>query len=122
MSQPSSPVGIVYPSPIFGPVHSRRLGVSLGINLMPSDGKLCTFDCLYCECGFNADHRPAQPRPSRQQVAAALEARLQQMQADGPAQPFWEIFPLAAGGETPPLRPYKLGIWRFAVGAFSAGR
>ena len=37
--------GIVYPSPIFGPIHSRRLGVSLGINLMPADGKVCTFDC-----------------------------------------------------------------------------
>ena len=48
---------IIYPSPIFGPVHSRRLGVSLGINLLPADGKVCTFDCIYCECGFNADHR-----------------------------------------------------------------
>ena len=50
--------GIVYPSPIFGPIHSRRLGVSLGINLMPRDGKVCTFDCIYCECGFNKDHHP----------------------------------------------------------------
>ena len=48
---------IIYPSPIFGPVHSRRLGISLGINLMPADGKICTFDCIYCECGFNKDHR-----------------------------------------------------------------
>ena len=45
---------VIYPSPIFGPIHSRRLGVSLGINLMPADGKVCTFDCIYCECGFNA--------------------------------------------------------------------
>lgn len=43
---------VIYPSPIFGPVHSRRLGVSLGINLLPEDGKFCTFDCIYCECGF----------------------------------------------------------------------
>ncbi len=49
---------VIYPSPIFGPVHSRRLGVSLGINLLPEDGKFCTFDCIYCECGFNEDHRP----------------------------------------------------------------
>ena len=49
---------IIYPSPIFGPVHSRRLGVSLGINLLPEDGKFCTFDCISCECGFNEDHRP----------------------------------------------------------------
>ena len=51
---------IIYPSPIFGPVHSRRLGLSLGINLMPNDGKICTFDCVYCECGFNGTHRPRQ--------------------------------------------------------------
>ena len=37
---------VIYPSPIFGPVHSRRLGVSLGINLLPADGKFCTFDCI----------------------------------------------------------------------------
>lgn len=74
---------IIYPSPIFGPVHSRRLGLSLGINLMPGDGKLCTFDCIYCECGFNADHRPQHPRPTRQQVREALEERLLQMRREG---------------------------------------
>ena len=70
---------IIYPSPIFGPVHSRRLGISLGINLMPADGKICTFDCIYCECGFNKDHRPTLPRPTREQVAQALEAQLIRM-------------------------------------------
>ncbi|MGN1260021.1 MAG: radical SAM protein, partial [Alloprevotella sp.] len=74
---------IIFPSPIFGPVHSRRLGVSLGINLMPADGKVCTFDCLYCECGFNADHRPHRPRPTRAEVAAALEEQLRKMQDEG---------------------------------------
>ena len=48
---------IIFPSPIFGPIHSRRLGVSLGINLLPEDGKVCSFDCIYCECGFNAERR-----------------------------------------------------------------
>ena len=38
---------------VYGPIHSRRLGTSLGINLMPTNAKLCTFDCVYCECGFN---------------------------------------------------------------------
>lgn len=70
---------IIYPSPIFGPVHSRRLGISLGINLQPGDGKVCSFDCLYCECGLNADHRPKSKRPSRETVAQALEEKLQQM-------------------------------------------
>ena len=74
---------IIYPSPIFGPVHSRRLGLSLGVNLLPADGKVCTFDCVYCECGFNADHRPQLPLPTREEVAEALEAKLRQMQADG---------------------------------------
>ena len=38
----------LYPSPIVGPIHSRRLGISLGVNVNPSDGKICTFDCIYC--------------------------------------------------------------------------
>lgn len=70
---------IIYPSPIFGPVHSRRLGISLGINLMPADGKICTFDCIYCECGFNKDHRTKTPHPTREHVAEALEAKLKEM-------------------------------------------
>ena len=41
---------------IFGPVHSRRLGLSLGVNLLPLSSKLCSFDCIYCECGWNAEH------------------------------------------------------------------
>lgn len=70
---------IIYPSPIFGPVHSRRLGISLGINLLPSDGKVCTFDCIYCECGFNQTHRPKQKMPTREMVRTALENKLQEM-------------------------------------------
>lgn len=74
---------ILYPSPIYGPVHSRRLGLSLGINLMPADGKICTFDCLYCECGFNGDRRTTTPHPSRAVIAEALETRLKAMHAEG---------------------------------------
>ena len=73
---------IIYPSPIFGPVHSRRLGVSLGINLLPADGKVCSFNCIYCECGFNEDHRPHLPMPTREEVAERLEQKLQQMTAE----------------------------------------
>ena len=73
---------VIYPSPIFGPVHSRRLGISLGINLMPADGKVCTFDCIYCECGYNADRRPREKRPTRQQVQTALEAQLKKMNTE----------------------------------------
>lgn len=87
---------VIYPSPIFGPVHSRRLGVSLGINLLPADGKSCTFDCIYCECGFNRDHRPTVKRPTREEVATALEERLKDMQVNGPAP---DVLTFAGNGE-----------------------
>ncbi len=93
---------IIYPSPIFGPVHSRRLGISLGINLMPADGKVCTFDCIYCECGFNKDFRPTLPRPTRQQVATALEATLQQMQHEDQLP---DVLTFAGNGE-PTAHPH----------------
>ena len=74
---------VIYPSPIFGPIHSRRLGISLGINLLPSDGKFCTFDCIYCECGYNKDHRPTRKLPTREEVREALESHLKKMQEEG---------------------------------------
>lgn len=93
---------VIYPSPIFGPVHSRRLGVSLGINLLPEDGKVCTFDCIYCECGFNKDHRPTKPLPTREEVRAALEARLEEMQKNGPTP---DVLTFAGNGE-PTAHPH----------------
>ena len=87
---------ILYHSPIFGPVHSRRLGVSLGINLMPSDGKVCTFDCIYCECGLNSDHRPSTKRPTRDEVRCALQDVLQARQAEG--KPL-DVITFAGNGE-----------------------
>ena len=97
---------IIYPSPIFGPIKSRRLGVSLGINLLPSDGKVCTFDCLYCECGFNAERRPKQKLPTREEVAAALEQKLQQMQTEGMAP---DVLTFAGNGE-PTAHPDFAGV------------
>ena len=93
---------IIYPSPIFGPVHSRRLGISLGINLLPADGKVCSFDCIYCECGFNEDHRPTLPLPTREQVAEKLEAKLQQMQQEGQLP---DVLTFAGNGE-PTCHPH----------------
>ena len=87
---------IIYPSPIFGPVHSRRLGLSLGINLLPADGKVCSFDCIYCECGFNAQRRPTLPLPTRREVATALESKLRQMAADGQRP---DVLTFAGNGE-----------------------
>lgn len=74
---------VLYPSPVFGPVHSRRLGRSLGINLLPPDGKLCSFDCVYCECGLNAERVPHEKMPSRACVASELERTLSAMRDKG---------------------------------------
>ena len=63
---------------VFGPIHSRRLGSSLGINLLPEKGKICTFDCIYCECGWNKDGRNDTQLPSAEKVHEALESKLQQ--------------------------------------------
>ena len=93
---------IIYPSPIFGPVHSRRLGISLGINLMPADGKMCSFNCVYCECGFNEDHRPSLPLPTREEVAQKLEAKLQEMVAGGQLP---DVLTFAGNGE-PTCHPH----------------
>ena len=93
---------IIYPSPIFVPVHSRRLGISLGINLMPADGKICTFNCIYCECGLNEDFRPSLPRPTREHVAERLEAKLQEMAAEGQLP---DVLTFAGNGE-PTCHPH----------------
>ena len=93
---------IIYPSPIFGPVHSRRLGISLGINLLPADGKVCSFDCIYCECGFNGDHRPILPMPTREEVARKLEEKLKQMKAEGQLP---DVLTFAGNGE-PTCHPH----------------
>ena len=93
---------IIYPSPIFGPVHSRRLGISLGINLLPADGKICSFDCIYCECGFNEDHRPTLPMPTRQEVALKLEEKLKQMASEGQLP---DVLTFAGNGE-PTCHPH----------------
>ena len=93
---------VIYPSPIFGPVHSRRLGVSLGINLLPRDGKWCSFDCIYCECGLNEERRAKAPLPTREEVKGALELQLQTMQKEGPKP---DVLTFAGNGE-PTLNPH----------------
>ena len=57
---------------VFGPIFSRRLGSSLGINLLPERGKICNFDCIYCECGWNKDGRGDAHLPSAEKVRKAL--------------------------------------------------
>ncbi len=87
---------------IFGPVHSRRLGISLGVNLLPSYSKICNFDCIYCECGWNADNRGTAGFNTRQEVAEALEKRLQEMSANAELP---DVITFAGNGE-PTLNPH----------------
>lgn len=68
---------------VFGPISSRRLGASLGINLLPENGKLCNFDCIYCECGWNRDGRGDRRLPDLETVRDALESKLKACVADG---------------------------------------
>ena len=69
---------------------------------MPADGKLCSFDCIYCECGFNGDHRPTLPRPTREEVADKLEQQLQKMVDEGHLP---DVLTFAGNGE-PTCHPH----------------
>lgn len=93
---------MLFNSIVYGPIRSRRLGVSLGVNLMPTDAKLCTFDCVYCECGWN--HVVLHPHLStREQVRDALNSQLSILNA----QP--DVITFSGNGE-PTLHPDFLGI------------
>ena len=74
---------VLFSETVFGPIHSRRLGTSLGINLLPDDGKVCSFDCLYCEAGFNAQGTGTTGLPTREEVASKLEEKLSAMRSAG---------------------------------------
>ena len=67
---------------VFGPIFSRRLGSSLGVNILPSKGKLCNFDCIYCECGWNKDGISDKVFPRLAQVEAALEEKMSKAAAE----------------------------------------
>lgn len=68
---------------VFGPIRSRRLGSSLGINLLPEKGKLCNFDCIYCECGWNKDGREDRRIPTPKDLREALERKLETCLKEG---------------------------------------
>lgn len=93
---------VLFHSTIFGPIHSRRLGVSLGINLMPDDGKICSFDCLYCEAGYNSQGAGKSGLPSVEQVAQDLEKKLSDMKRKG--EPL-DVITFSGNGE-PTLHPH----------------
>jgi wyosine [tRNA(Phe)-imidazoG37] synthetase (radical SAM superfamily) len=91
---------------IFGPVKSRRLGASLGINLLPTSGKFCNFNCIYCECGWSSPADPKTKLPRREEIRNRLEERILQIKADG--SPFDRI--TFAGNGEPTIHPDFVGI------------
>ncbi len=92
---------------IFGPVKSRRLGVSLGINLLTTNVKVCSFDCIYCECGRTPkEYEEKVTLPKRDEVREKLEATLKNMVA-GNQLP--DVITFAGNGE-PTLHPEFAGI------------
>ena len=92
---------VLFHSTIYGPIRSRRLGMSLGINLMPNDGKICSFDCLYCEAGFNAQGPGKDGVPTREAVKKQLRRKFQEMKQDGQAL---DVITFSGNGE-PTLHP-----------------
>ncbi|MFI3317046.1 MAG: radical SAM protein [Rikenellaceae bacterium] len=86
---------------IFGPVISRRLGLSLGVNLLPTDSKLCNFDCIYCECGWNAERRGSGRFNAKEDVVHHLELKLREMVLQGNVP---DVITFAGNGE-PTLHP-----------------
>lgn len=86
---------ILFNELIFGPIHSRRLGLSLGVNLLPIDAKICSFDCIYCECGYNTTMKES-PMPSRDDVRETLEAKLIEMKSEGQVP---DVITFAGNGE-----------------------
>ena len=95
---------MLFPSIVYGPIRSRRLGVSLGVNLMPTTAKLCSFDCVYCECGWNQS--VSHPElPTREQVREALASSLIAQSPDNPI----DVITFSGNGE-PTMHPDFLGI------------
>ena len=95
---------MLFDSIVYGPIRSRRLGVSLGVNLMPTDAKLCSFDCVYCECGWNQPVLHPQ-LPTRQQVRKALASNLSPLASS----PQIDVITFSGNGE-PTMHPDFLGI------------
>lgn len=97
---------VLFHSTIFGPIHSRRLGTSLGINLSPNDGKVCSFDCLYCEAGFNSQGKGSSGLPKREDVKEQLRRKLTEMKDRGEDL---NVITFSGNGE-PTLHPEFPGI------------
>lgn len=68
---------------IFGPVKSRRLGISLGVNLLPIDYKYCTFNCIYCECGWTQKENQKKIKlPTREQIVNRFLKKVKELKEE----------------------------------------
>ena len=105
-------VTILFHETVFGPIHSRRLGSSLGINLMPDDGKICSFDCLYCEAGYNSQGKGQAGISSREEVRHKLEEKLSAMRSAGEKL---DVITFSGNGE-PTLHPDFGGVVDDVIG------
>jgi wyosine [tRNA(Phe)-imidazoG37] synthetase (radical SAM superfamily) len=100
---------------VYGPVESRRLGFSLGVNLLPSDYKLCSFNCIYCQYGWTKKGRPAPADqlthvPSVDEIVAAITLKLEQLSSDGKTI---DAITICANGE-PTLYPNLTAVIEMA--------
>jgi wyosine [tRNA(Phe)-imidazoG37] synthetase (radical SAM superfamily) len=97
---------------VFGPVKSRRLGVSLGINLLPVEAKFCTFNCIYCECGWSHEKLNGDNKlPTREMVSERLEEKLKSMKKSG-MRP--DAITFAGNGE-PTIHPQFAELFEDAI-------
>lgn len=95
---------------VFGPIKSRRLGISLGINLLPTDYKLCTFDCIYCECGLSEKGKSGKI-PSVADFKKSLQNKLEKLKSEGVTP---DVFTFAGNGE-PTIHPDFSEIVDFTI-------
>ncbi len=90
---------------LYGPIRTRRYGLSLGVNLLPPNAKVCAFDCIYCQCGWTVEKDPAawarMRHPSVSEVGAALEETLPALAREGKTP---DSITLSGNGE-PTLHP-----------------
>ncbi len=96
----------LYNDIIFGPIRSRRLGLSLGVNLLPVESKLCSFDCIYCECGWNDEHPGRRRFNAREDVRNMLREALGRMVGEGTPP---DVITFAGNGE-PTMHPDFEGV------------
>lgn len=95
-------VTVLFNETVFGPIHSRRLGTSLGVNLAPNDGKICSFDCIYCEAGYNSQGQGKSGIPSRETVKKRLSEKLKAIKDSGKTL---DVITFSGNGE-PTVHPH----------------